>query len=156
MTPFRTLLDTTAPGATILVRILIGAVFLSEGIQKFLFSAELGVGRFEKIGIPSPAIAAPFVGSIEVIFGALLIVGLLTRVASLLLLLNISVAILSTKIPILLGTGFWGFSLPKMTSYGFWSMAHEARADFCMFLGSAFLLIVGGGGWSLDRMLARK
>jgi putative oxidoreductase len=156
MTPFRTLLDTTAPDATILVRILVGAVFLSEGIQKFLFSAALGVGRFEKIGIPSPAIAAPFVGSLEVICGALLIVGLLTRVASLLLLLNISVAILSTKIPILLGTGFWGFSLPKMTSYGFWSMAHEARADFCMFLSSAFLLIVGGGGWSLDRMLARK
>jgi hypothetical protein len=73
MAPFRTLLDTTASDATILVRILVGAVFLSEGIQKFLFSAELGVGRFEKIGIPSPAIAAPFVGSIEVICGALLI-----------------------------------------------------------------------------------
>ena len=154
--PFRTLLDTTAPDATILVRILVGAVFLSEGIQKFLFSAALGVGRFEKIGIPSPAIAAPFVGGIEVICGALLIAGLLTRIASLLLLLNISVAILSTKIPILLGTGFWGFSLPKMASYGFWSMAHEARTDFCMLLGSAYLLIVGGGGWSLDRMLARE
>ena len=76
--------------------------------------------------------------------------GLLTRVASVVLLLNISVAILSTKIPILLGTGFWGFSLPKMASYGFWSMAHEAR-DFCM-----FMLIVGGGSWSLDWMLARK
>jgi putative oxidoreductase len=93
---------------------------------------------------------------LEVICGALLIVGLLTRVASLLLLLNISVAILSTKIPILLETGFLGFNLPKMASYGFWSMAHEARTDFCMFLSSAFLLIVGGGGWSLDRMLARK
>jgi putative oxidoreductase len=116
MTPFRTLLDTTAPNATILVRILIGAVFLSEGIQKFLFSAALSVGRFEKIGIPSSAITAPFVGRIEVVCGALLIVGLLTRVASLLLLLNISVAILSAKIPILLGTGFWGFNLPKVTS----------------------------------------
>jgi uncharacterized membrane protein YphA (DoxX/SURF4 family) len=93
---------------------------------------------------------------IEVICGGLLIVGLLTRVASVVLLLNISVAILSTKIPILLGTGFWGFSLPKMASYGFWSMAHEARTDFCMFLGSAFLLIVGAGSWSLDWMLARK
>lgn len=154
--PFRKLLETTAPNATILVRLLVGAVFLSEGIQKFLFSAALGVGRFEKIGIPSPAVAAPFVGMIEVICGGLLIAGLLTRVASVVLLLNISVAILSTKIPILLGTGFWGFSLPKMASYGFWSMAHEARTDFCMFMGSAFLLIVGGGSWSLDWMLARK
>ena len=65
--PFRKLLETTAPNATILVRLLVGAVFLSEGIQKFLFSAALGVGRFEKIGIPSPVIAAPFVGMIEVI-----------------------------------------------------------------------------------------
>ena len=65
--PFPKLLATTAPNATVLVRILVGAVFLSEGIQKFLFSAALGVGRFEKIGIPSPVIAAPFVGMIEVI-----------------------------------------------------------------------------------------
>ena len=52
--------------------VALGAVVsrsLSEGIQKFLFSAALGVGRFEKIGIPFPAVAAPFVGVIEVTFG---------------------------------------------------------------------------------------
>jgi hypothetical protein len=92
----------------------------------------LGVGRFEKIGIPFPAIAAPLVGSIEVICGALLIVGLLTRVASLLLLLNISVAILSTKIPILLGTGFWGSVCRRWraTDFGAWPMKRE-RISAC-------------------------
>jgi len=40
--------------ALILIRLLVGAVFLSEGIQKFLFPGELGVGRFIKIGIPMP------------------------------------------------------------------------------------------------------
>ena len=46
------LFNTNAPRATILIRLLVGAVFLSEGIQKFLFPATLGVGRFIKIGIP--------------------------------------------------------------------------------------------------------
>ncbi len=146
------LCHTAAHPATILVRLLVGAVFLSEGIQKFLFPAELGVGRFAKIGIPAPEVMAPFVGVVEIVCGAAVILGLLTRIAAALLLVDISVAIISTKIPILLGHGFAGFSLPKMTSYGFWAMAHEARTDFCMFLGSLFLIIVGGGAWSLDRL----
>jgi hypothetical protein len=39
---------------------------------------------------------------------------------------------------------------------GFWSMAHEARTDYCMFLGSLFLLIVGAGLWPLDALIARQ
>jgi uncharacterized membrane protein YphA (DoxX/SURF4 family) len=66
----------------ILIRILVGWVFLTEGIQKFLFPAALGVGRFAKIGIPAPHFFAPFVGAVEITCGLLLIVGLLTRLAS--------------------------------------------------------------------------
>ena len=40
--------------AVILIRLMVGIVFLSEGIQKFLYPAEQGAGRFAKIGIPSP------------------------------------------------------------------------------------------------------
>jgi len=75
------------------------------------------------------------------------------RLAAIPLLINISVAILSTKIPILLGHGFWTFTLAKLPSYGFLSMMHEARTDFCMFLGLLFLLLVGGGRCSLDARL---
>lgn len=139
--------------ATALIRLLVGWVFLSEGIQKFLFPAALGAGRFAKIGIPWPEVMGPFVGSVEIVGGSLLLVGLLTRPAAFILLINISVAILSTKIPILLGHGYWLFSLPDLKSYGFWSMAHEARIDFSIFLGLLFLLIVGAGSWSADRKL---
>jgi uncharacterized membrane protein YphA (DoxX/SURF4 family) len=139
------LLHTTAPAATILVRLLVGAVFLSEGIQKFLFADALGAGRFAKIGIPAPETLGPFAGGVEIVCGALLIIGFLTRLVAIPLIIDISVAILSTKIPIFLGHEFWGFSLPKLASYGFWSMAHEARTDFCMLLGAIFLLIVGAG-----------
>ncbi|HXN48104.1 MAG TPA: DoxX family protein [Bryobacteraceae bacterium] len=132
-----------APGATILVRILVGAVFLSEGIQKFLFPAALGVGRFVKIGIPAPSFTAPFVGVVEIVCGVCLILGILTRLATIPLLIDISVAIATTKFPML-------------RHQGFWPAAHEARTDFCMFLGLLFLLIVGGGPWSLERMFGRR
>ena len=152
----RDVLATTAPGATILVRAVVGWVFLSEGILKFLQPAALGAGRFRHIGIPAPEIMGPFVGYVEIVCGGLLIVGLLTRPAALALSINISVAILSTKIPILLGHGYWLFTLPKLSGYGFWSMAHEARTDFSMWMGLVFLLIVGAGGLSLDAIITRK
>jgi putative oxidoreductase len=151
------LLRTTAPPATLLVPLSVGGVFLSEGIQKFLFPDAQGAGRFAKIGIPAPDVMGPFVGYVEIVCGALLLIGLLTRLAAIPLIIDISVAIISTKLPILLGHGFWGFSLPKLASYGFRSLAHETRTDFCMLLGSLFLLIVGAGEkWSLDARLTRE
>ncbi len=129
--------------ALILIRFLVGAVFLSEGIQKFLFPNALGVGRFVKIGIPAPGIMAPFVGVVEIVCGGLLLLGLITRLAAVPLLIDISVAIATTKIPMLF-------------TQGFWAMAHEARTDFAMFLGLIFLMIVGGGQWSLDVYLKRN
>lgn len=149
-------LSTEARWATILIRILVGAVFLSEGIQKFIYPDQLGVGRFIKIGIPFPKVMAPFVGIVEIAGGFCLLVGLLSRFAALALFINISVAILSTKVPILLGHAYWIFSLPSLPKYGFWSMAHEARTDFSMFLGSLFLLVEGAGPWSLDARLVRR
>jgi uncharacterized membrane protein YphA (DoxX/SURF4 family) len=135
---------------------MVGLVFLTEGIQKFLYPAELGAGRFAKIGIPAPEIMGPFVGGVEIVCGALLIVGLLTRLAAIPLTIDIATAIVSTKIPMLLGHGFWGFSLAKLPRYGFLSMMHEARTDFCMLLGLLFLLIVGAGAWSADARLGGK
>ncbi|MGC2109812.1 MAG: DoxX family protein [Candidatus Korobacteraceae bacterium] len=123
--------------AVLLIRVLVGWVFLSEGIQKFVFPVQLGVGRFTKIGIPSPQIMAPFVGTVEIVFGTLLLIGLLTRLAAIPLLGVILTAIATTKIPMIAKTGMW-------------SMLHEARADFSMLLGLLFLLLVGGGTWSMD------
>ena len=77
-----------------------GWVFLSEGIQKFLYPAALAVGRFEKIGISFPSYLAPFVGIVEIVCGTLLIVGLLVRLATIPL-IDITVALLTTKIPML-------------------------------------------------------
>jgi putative oxidoreductase len=137
------LFRSSAPAAVILVRIAVGAVFLSEGIQKFLFPDALGVGRFVKIGIPAPEAMAPFVGVVEIVGGSLLILGLLTRLAAIPLVIDMCVAIASTKVPML-------------TKNGFWATAHEARVDVAMLLGCVFLLIVGAGRWSVDAQLGSR
>ncbi|MGA8870086.1 MAG: DoxX family protein [Candidatus Acidiferrales bacterium] len=142
--------ETHAPGAVILIRLLVGLVFFEEGIQKFLFPAIQGAGRFARIGIPSPAAMAQFVGAVEVICGALIVLGLFTRLAAIPLLIDISVAIASTKIPILLGHGYWRFHAPQLSRHGPWAMFSEARTDFSMLLGLLFLLIVGAGPLSFD------
>ncbi|RPI07109.1 MAG: DoxX family protein [Ignavibacteriae bacterium] len=121
----------------IIIRLMLSLVFISEGIQKFIFSDTLGVGRFIKIGIPHPGIMAPFVGIVEIVCGGLILLGLFTRLATLPLLISMFVAFSTTKIPLLLEKGFW-------------AMAHEARTDWCMILGLIFLFIVGSGRWSLD------
>ena len=151
---FRQLIDTNAPRSVILIRIVVGWVFLSEGIQKFLYAAENGAGRFAKIGIPYADVMGPFVAVVEIVCGTLIVFGLLTRLAAIPLIVDMLVAIVSTKIPILLGHGFWGFSLRTLPYYGFWGMFHEARTDFAMLLGSLFLLIIGGGLWSFDANLS--
>ncbi len=129
--------------AYLLVRMMVGGVFLTEGIQKFLFSEALGFGRFVKIGIPAPEIMAPFVGVVEIVCGLLVLVGLFTQLAAIPLIIDMLVAIYTTKIPML-------------TEKGFWAMIHEARTDWSMFLGLVFLLIVGGGLWSLDSFIAHR
>lgn len=154
MRKFHELNRTTAPAAVVLIRALVGWVFVSEGIQKFLYPDAVGVGRFTKIGIPAPEVMAPFVGVTEVVCGTLVLVGLLTRAAVIPLLISMVVAVVSTKVPILLGHGFGPFAAPKSLPYGgVWGMLHEARTDFSMILGSLFLLIVGAGRWSLDAKL---
>jgi len=140
---------------TILIRLLVGVVFLSEGIQKFLYPALRGSGRFERIGIPFPEFNGYLVGGFEMLCGGLILIGLLTRYAAVPLIVIMLVALFTTKLPILLGTGFWGFSLRELTHYGLLSALHESRNDLAMLTGAVFLLIKGGGQWSMDRIWAK-
>lgn len=149
----RKLLQTQSESTTIIIRIMVGVIFLSEGLQKFLYPAIRGEGRFEKMGFPSADFFATFVGVFEIVCGALILVGLITRGAAFAMLINMTVAIIVTKLPIAVGESFGPFVLRELRTYGFWSMAHEIRTDFALWLGSLFLIIKGGGNWSFDRTL---
>jgi uncharacterized membrane protein YphA (DoxX/SURF4 family) len=148
--------DAHPPSATVLIRLLVGLVFASEGIQKYLYADSQGAGRFAKIGIPAPETMGPFIGIVEILCGSLLLIGLLTRLAALPLVADMIVAIASTKVPILLGHGYWLFAHTFAPKAGFWAFLHESRTDLSMLVCSTFLIIGGADGWSLDRSLGRS
>lgn len=138
----RRLMKTDAPGATLFIRVMVGGVFLSEGIQKFAFPDQRGAGRFADLGLPMPELLGPFVGGVEVLCGTLVFLGMFTRLACVPLVVIMLVALATTKVPTLLQDGFW-------------QAAHDSRTDVSMLLGSIFLIIVGGGRGSPDANLSR-
>ena len=127
---------------TLLIRLVVGLIFLTEGIQKYLFPELLGTGRFLKIGFSNPAFWAYFTGAFEIVCGALIIFGILVRLVSIPPLIIMIVAFISTKWPILMDKGFWSF-------------AHEYRTDFAMTLLLIYLIAYGAGKWP-ENSKARK
>ena len=134
------ILSTTNDNREIIVRLVVGLIFLTEGIQKYLFPELLGTGRFLKIGFTNPEFWAYFTGTFEIICGAFLLIGFLTRLMSIPLFIIMVVAFVTTKWPLLIEKGFWSF-------------AHEYRTDFAMTLLLIYLLIYGGGRQSVDSKL---
>jgi uncharacterized membrane protein YphA (DoxX/SURF4 family) len=128
----------------ILIRIIVGGVFLLEGALKFILPQELGEGRFAAIGLPFPHLLAPFVGGVEIVGGAAIALGFFAGDAALLLLPVIVTALLTTKFPVLLGQRIGPFPLMKLTHYGALSFLHEARTDLCMLFGLVAILVDAG------------
>lgn len=134
----KSVLQTDNDTTTIIIRVIVGVIFLSEGVQKFILPLERGAGRFEKIGFYYPEFFSSLVGSFEIVCGILVIIGLLTRLAVIPLIYIMLIALSTTKYKLFMATGFWNF-------------LHESRTDWAMLLSSIFLLIKGGGKWSIDK-----
>lgn len=129
----------------LLVRVIVGVVFLTEGILKYMYPDELGAGRFEHIGLPFPHILAPVVGAVEIAAGGVVLLNVYAGDAALLLICVIVTALATTKVPILLGHGYWHFSVPKgVTHTGLLGFMHEARTDLAMLFCLFAVLIENG------------
>jgi putative oxidoreductase len=137
-------IDDRVSKAVLLIRLLVAGVFIPEGIKKFLFPGQWGAGRFLRIGIPAPDFAAHLVGVVEIVCGALILIGLFTRLAAIPLVVDMLVALATTKIPLL-----WRATAVS-TNIGWWSLQAESRTDFAMLMSVLFLLAAGAGATSID------
>lgn len=116
-------------GALIL-RVVLGAIFLVHGWAKFSGGIEGVAGWFSSIGLPGPL--AYVVVAIELVGGILLIFGLGTRVVSVLIGFVMIGAIVTVK----LAAGFMGNG--QMTGYEY-DLALLAMAIYLALSGSSFL-----------------
>lgn len=127
---------TRATPPFLLIRFILGYVFFVAGAQKFLFYESRGPGRFLEMGFAYPEFTAWFVGFFEIACALLLILGLLTRLASIPLAIIMVVAIITTKLPLL--------------ADDIWVFAHALRLDLSMLLLSVYCLFIGADRFSLD------
>lgn len=140
---FLLIIGSSNDNKSLIPRLIVGLVFLSEGIQKFLYPELVGVGRFMKIGFENADFLAYFVASFEIACGIFLLLGLVTRLSSIPLLIIMATAIATTKIP-------------KLLNDGFWTMAHDSRTDFAMTMLLIYLIIYGAGKLSMDSLILKK
>jgi putative oxidoreductase len=122
---------------------MVGFIFFTEGFQKFLFPQARGAGRFEQMGMPAPEFLSYFVATFEVVCGALILLGLLTRLAAIPIIFIMLVVITMTRLPVLVNENFW-------------VMMYISKIDFAMLIGAIYLFIEGSGRWSVDQKLFLK
>jgi len=128
----------------ILIRVIMGLMFVFEGALKFVRPEQLGAGHFAAIGLPDPQLLAPLVGGIEILGGAAMLLDFYAGDAALALLAVTVTALVTTKIPILLGRPLGPFALAPLNEYGWLSFFHEARTDLCMIFVLLAILIHSG------------
>ena len=121
--------------APLFARITVGWVFLLSGWGK-LNNLPQVTENFIGWGIPFPKILTPLVSGVECFGGAMLILGLFTRIPAAMLAVVMLVAIKSAK---------WGDVDSLETLLGFEEAAY--------FAGFMWLAIAGPGAASLDRLL---
>lgn len=128
------------PVAFLLGRIALGAVFVAHGWQKW---SEWGIdgtaAAFEGMGVPAPQLSAYFAATVELVGGALLILGALLPVVG-----------------VLLAADMLGALFIVHLEAGFWSA--EGGYEFVLTLAAAALVIgfSGGGALAVDRLFGKR
>ena len=125
----------------LVVRLSVGIMFFGSGLGKLGKLPGL-VGYFRSLGIPAPELQAPFVASVELICGALVVLGLATRPAALMLCGVMVVAILTAAVPEHHIQASW---------HGLLEFLY--LSEWCLLLLLGWLVLAGPGRASLDNRL---
>jgi putative oxidoreductase len=124
--------------APLVGRLAVGLLFMSTGWGK-VHSLDKVTHFFETLGIPAPGLNAVVVGYSELICGTLLVVGLLTRLATVPLIVSMIVAILTAK---------------RAELHGLFDLVGFDEFTYLCVL--VMLAIIGPGTASLDHAIARR
>lgn len=120
------------------VRVALGLVFVASGSGK-LHNLDNVTQYFGSLGIPAPHAQAVFVSTVELVGGLLLLLGLGTRIAALLLIGVMAVAI-------------WTAKLPEV--HGLVELA--GTIEIAYLAAFAWLALAGAGTASMDHWLAHR
>jgi putative oxidoreductase len=126
--------------APLVVRVLAGLIMVAHGWQKLQGGPDNFGQVLAQLGVPLPELMGYVVTFVELIGGILLIVGLFSRVAALLLTINLVGAILLVKVNI-------GLLSPADGS------GVGAELDLALIAGFLVVLLAGPGSLSVDQML---
>lgn len=124
--------------APILARLVIGTVFVQTGWGK-LHNLDQIVNFFRELGIPAPELQAPFVSGVELVCGAMILAGLMTRLAALPLIGTMVVAILTAKLKDFTG---------PLDVFG------TQEFDYIVLL--LVLFVYGAGKFSIDQLICKR
>jgi putative oxidoreductase len=122
--------------AATLLRVVLGVTFLIHGAAKFQGGIENTVGFFESLGLPG--FTAYVVALIELVGGLAMVLGVGTRIISVLFAIVLAVAIVKVK----LAGGFLGNG--QMAGY---------ELDFALLAVSIFLAITNKSLFALDNVI---
>ena len=126
--------------APLIARVIVGVIMTAHGLQK-LVGGPANFGAFlQQLGVPLPTLMGFVVTFVELGCGILLILGLFSRLAALLLTINLTVAILLVK----LGVGLIAPADQPGAGY---------ELDLALIAGFLTVLFAGPGPVSLDRIL---
>jgi putative oxidoreductase len=131
-------LEKGRPAALLLGRFGVGLLFMSTGWGK-VHSLEKVTGFFQSLGIPAPGLNAVVVSFSELVCGAALVLGVLSRLATIPLIASMIVAILTAK---------------RADLHGLFDLV--GFDEFTYFVVLTMLAVLGPGDWSVDRVLAKR
>ena len=139
MTTNRSIVAPNIDTALLVLRIALGVTMIAHGYQKVFTFGFAGVASgFVQMGVPMASVTAPLVALLELFGGVAVLIGLLTRLAS----LGFVVDMLGAATFVHFKNGFF---LP--TGFEF---------VFVLLLLSVTLMLSGAGGISVDAMIAAR
>ncbi len=127
------------PAAPLVLRVVIGALFIWHGIDKLDGGIDMVEGGFSSWGVPAPALTAPLTAAIELIAGVALVLGIGTRIAAMLL----SIVMIGALIYVKQDLGVIS-SAP---------MPPGAELDLALLAGLVALIVIGPGRVSIDEQV---